>query len=278
MRTASELIERFRQPEYTGENRCLPCTVLNAAIAVLIALGVGALSPPAGLVVLAVAGATIYLRGYLVPGTPALTERYLPERVLALFGKASTRSPTLAVDDAGWGDLERAGIATRGPAGVRLDDDFRERWRRGMRDVRDRDLGANDVAAIAGVDDVDRQGELSFVVGGDQLLRWDSEPALVADRAAAAALREGFDGWDELDRSTRRDLLLRLRFLLDRCPACDASVAIETERMTHCCRKTHVAVAALCTDCDALLAEVVTTDPIGEGWDELPAAETVTAD
>ncbi|MFC7196638.1 hypothetical protein ACFQL4_21660 [Halosimplex aquaticum] len=31
-RTGSPL-DRLRRPEYTGENRCLPCTILNVAIA-----------------------------------------------------------------------------------------------------------------------------------------------------------------------------------------------------------------------------------------------------
>jgi hypothetical protein len=144
--------------------------------------------------------------------------------------------------------------------------------------VEDSALDADDIAAITDIDDVDRRSELSFVVGGDQLLRWDSEPALIADVAAAAVLESGFEGWEALGRSTRLDLLRRLRFLLDRCPTCDASVEIETERMTHCCRKTHTAVAACCSGCDALLAEVVTPDPVGEGWEELAAVETVSAD
>ena len=31
--TASTLADRLRQPEYTGENRCTPCTVVNVVIA-----------------------------------------------------------------------------------------------------------------------------------------------------------------------------------------------------------------------------------------------------
>lgn len=30
-----------------------------------------------------------YYRGYLIPGTPELTQRYLPDPVLAAFGRAS---------------------------------------------------------------------------------------------------------------------------------------------------------------------------------------------
>ncbi|WP_418285890.1 hypothetical protein [Halorubrum sp. DTA46] len=84
----SSLLDSFREPEYTGENRCVPCTVINAALAVVLTLLASALGPVAALVVLTGSAASIYFRGYLIPGTPELTKRYLPDRVLALFGKA----------------------------------------------------------------------------------------------------------------------------------------------------------------------------------------------
>lgn len=84
----SSLGERFREPEYTGENRCMPCTVLNAALALALTVAAAAFGPVTALVVFVGSFASIYFRGYLVPGTPELTKRYLPARVLALFGKA----------------------------------------------------------------------------------------------------------------------------------------------------------------------------------------------
>lgn len=82
------IVEPLRKPEYTGENRCTPCTVLNLAIAGAIGTAVARRSRVAGAAVVGASTAAIYLRGYLVPGTPELTKRYLPERVLRLFGKA----------------------------------------------------------------------------------------------------------------------------------------------------------------------------------------------
>lgn len=79
----------IRNPEYTGENRCVPCTVLNVCIALLLAAGASRRNRVLGGVTLAGALGLIYLRGYLVPGTPTLTRRYLPEEVLALFGKGA---------------------------------------------------------------------------------------------------------------------------------------------------------------------------------------------
>ncbi len=82
-----ELAETVRRPEYTGDNRCLPCTVVNVLIATVLGAIVSKRSKVGGAVVVAVSLASIYLRGYLVPGTPELTKRYLPPAVLRWFGK-----------------------------------------------------------------------------------------------------------------------------------------------------------------------------------------------
>jgi hypothetical protein len=109
---ATALAATLRQPEYTGENRCLPCTVVNAAITAVGSVAVGVVaSPVAGTVALTVGAAAIWLRGYLVPYTPQLTERYLPERVLAWFGKAESPTGLTGVDAAANGAAANGGTA-----------------------------------------------------------------------------------------------------------------------------------------------------------------------
>ena len=95
----SSLVSRFRQDEYTGEQRCWPCTLVNVVIAIVLAgiLAVGWM--PLGIAVLLASLAVIYLRGYLVPGTPALTRRYLPTRIHRLFGKDPTEDIAAPADD-----------------------------------------------------------------------------------------------------------------------------------------------------------------------------------
>ncbi|MFP8953289.1 hypothetical protein ACLI4Z_10000 [Natrialbaceae archaeon A-arb3/5] len=104
----SSLGARLRQPEYTGENRCLPCTIVNLAIAAVIAALAAVVVPAAGLAVFAVSVLAIYFRGYLVPGTPTLTKRYAPEWFLAAFDKQPEPTGTAlepdAIDDAADGD------------------------------------------------------------------------------------------------------------------------------------------------------------------------------
>lgn len=117
------LVTRLRRPEYTGENRCLPCTVLNVGIASVGATLLGAWLVAAGFAtaavgvstgVLAVSLAAIWLRGYLVPGTPTLTKRYLPASVLAAFGKTPAASPEGIAAGAGGGAGSEADAAPSG--------------------------------------------------------------------------------------------------------------------------------------------------------------------
>lgn len=84
----ASLRDRIREPAYTGENRCLPCTVVNGVLAVALTAAAMVFGPVVAAVVLVASTGSIYYRGYLVPGTPKLTKRYLPDRVLSLFGKA----------------------------------------------------------------------------------------------------------------------------------------------------------------------------------------------
>ena len=95
-------LPRFRRPEYTGENRCLPCTVVNLVFASVLSGAVATVSSPAAAVaVFVLSVALIAVRGYLVPGTPTLTARYLPDRVLARFDSHEPGDVTTEQADAG---------------------------------------------------------------------------------------------------------------------------------------------------------------------------------
>ena len=86
-------LDSIRQPEYTGANRCWPCTITNVGIAGVLTVGASIVGTPLlGAAVFGVSLAAIWLRGYLVPGTPELTKRYFPDRVLAWFDKGPERA------------------------------------------------------------------------------------------------------------------------------------------------------------------------------------------
>lgn len=85
----------LRNPAYTGSNRCVPCTVLNITIATLGAILVFFTLHAANVsfaleltsILLLIAFLLIWLRGYLLPYTPTLTKRYVPDWLLTRFGK-----------------------------------------------------------------------------------------------------------------------------------------------------------------------------------------------
>ena len=95
---SNDLVERLEQPEYTGENRCTPCTILNLLLAAGVSALVGRRNRALGLLTFVGSVALISLRGYLVPGTPELTKRYLPQSVLAAFDKADPPGEDVPVE------------------------------------------------------------------------------------------------------------------------------------------------------------------------------------
>lgn len=266
-------LDRIRQPEYIGENRCIPCTLVNVAIAVVLAAVVAGAGVTAGLTAIGAGAAgallvaslaAIYLRGYLVPGTPTLTKRYLPERVLARFDKAELDEPTdesVASEDVDPEETLLAGGVVAPCEDVDdlcLDSTFRAGWREAMgMDAGDR---RSALAAQLDVDAdelrIDEHGA-AFVAyhDGYRVGQWESRAALVADLAAAETLPAWVDEWDDLSVGARSQLLAGLRIFLEECPDCGGEVTAGRETVESCCRSREV-VAAGCRDCDARLLEV----------------------
>lgn len=265
--------ERFaswiRQPAYTGRNRCLPCTVVNGAIAVIAGAAVGgavlsvttvALGGIAGLGTLAAGMVLIYFRGYLVPGTPTLTKRYFPQRLLAAFGKTET---TATRADGGLDQeavLVGAGALEELPDGsdLRLVPAFRTAWYEEM----DRVAAESDydgLFAILNVDDgtisVEQHGDsLQAEVDGSFAGIWKSREAFIADVGGAAVLSTQYPAWTEFGAHDRHELLSGLRLFIDECPTCGVAPELSSETVETCCDSRTVA-ALDCPDCDARLFE-----------------------
>ncbi|MFD1514156.1 hypothetical protein [Halomarina rubra] len=259
----SAVIARVRQPEYIGENRCGPCTVINGVIVGVCALVLAALTTPAiGLVAFSLGGVVIYLRGYLIPGTPALTKRYFPPWLLGVFGKApsvesdvSTRGSTQTGKP-----LVDAGILLDTPDGPMLAADVQEEWNERTSALLEGGIDSDAVAEAFDAATVSQLGETSFVLDGTSSMQWGSTETLAADVAGATLLNERVKAWSEFDRDRRRNTLRALRLCLERCPACEATLALETERVDPCCQKPHRLAAAVCEDCGAMVADVAVVD------------------
>lgn len=248
---------------------------MNVLIAAAIAVVLATVSVQFATLSFVLALFAVYLRGYLVPGTPTITKRYFPERVLRSFGKQPHTAGVTITDD---GDanqaLAAAGIVVRGPDDTyRLAPEFREEWRERIRSVRGHDPSPEDVAALFAADSLDRHGDTSFVLDGSKSLRWDSKGALVADVAAGGLLRSAFDDWESIDATTRQDVLRRLRLLLDRCPRCDGPIETTRHHADPCCRRSYTAIESFCRSCDELLTTMDVPDTHARSWKELGVLE-----
>lgn len=257
-------LDQFKQSEYTGENRCTPCTIVNVVIAAVAGGAVGvAVSPPGGAAVVALSLVAIYFRGYLVPGTPTLTKRYFPDWVLAKFDKLDDETPEVLEE-------EREPEAVLADAGavepcegvddLCLDDEFDAEWYDRMDAIRE---GGTEKSDLSDVLDVE-ESELTFEEHDDALVaeyddsrlgQWESRAALVADLAAAKALEDRYADWDRLSVTNQSRVLSGLRIFLERCPDCGGDVTMEQDTVESCCRTMDV-VAVSCSACDARILEV----------------------
>ena len=253
----------LRRPEYTGSNRCTPCTVVNLVLAVLLSVALGAalwtVSSTVGAVsasvVFLIAVALIWLRGYLVPGTPELTKRYMPPWLLAWFGKA----PAGEHSETGETDTDVDIEALFLDAGVLepcddvddlcLTERFDRAWSAAIDDL-EADVDTDTVLSTLRMNDgsvtVERFDEgVALRTNGYELGRWPSQTAMRVDVAAGRVLDDWLPAWDRLSSDERAAVLSGLRLFLPECPD-GGAVELRTETVSSCCTSYDV-VAAVCT-------------------------------
>jgi hypothetical protein len=273
------VLERFRQPEYTGENRCLPCTIVNVAIAFVMSAFIALVALPLGAVVFVASLLAIYLRGYLVPGTPTLTKQYLPNRILSLFDTHPIEETKN--DEETWQtvqslEYERAhavdpeqfllDIGAVGPCehedDLCLTDEFARRLD-GQRDSNSE--GSTDSEKIAGLFDTEPDSltvldrEYPAVKIDRRVRKWPSEAALLADFAADRSLRAQTERWLGVPLTQRLGILKSLRSFYERCPRCSGEIYLSEETTESCCRSYEV-IAIGCRECEQPLLEFNPSD------------------
>lgn len=244
------VLDALRRPEYTGANRCLPCTVVNAVAVALASVAAALVSGPAALIVLVAGAALIYVRGYVVPGTPSFAPRLVRALGLAPYFDHDARDGTGARADRSSDDLAgaehpaggdpaellgamlAAGVLREGDDGdLYLADAFAEAWTNEMAALRGLDDDAL-AAETAEVVPFDAEGEPRFdgvSVEGEGRAVWLRPVHAVADVAAVRAMaRVG------VPESVRTPAASPLRLFLPECPACGGSLG-ETTVTDGCC-------------------------------------------
>lgn len=254
------MLELLKQPAYTGQNRCIPCTVLNLSIVLVTAGLLRGVSEVVAVLVVIGGVIAIYLRGYLVPGTPKLTQRVFPDRVLSWFGKSPTAAPGDMDGTAVELVLLEAGALEACDEGTELclNREFRRVWRRELRKLPG--LSSFPVETMVGMEyasrtDIEKRASTVVLTTDDQVAGWwPSHAAFRADGAAAISLSERYYGWASLDFRDRTAVLAGLRLWLDTCPDCGNPLELGTEVVDSCC-STRDVVAVTCTGCDARIIE-----------------------
>lgn len=278
-------LQSLSRSEYTGENRCWPCTVLNALLVGLFCVVVGRRRRGLAVLGAAVGAVAIYLRGYVVPYTPVFAPR-LTDALGLTSGHATPgsghRSPDhdgdaslLAVgtgrdvDEAAgeelFGTLLEVGVLAAEGETVTLSAAVEERWEAEMADLRalgDDALAQATLDASAAVDAwpvaddswvTAVTGERRYVVlsdGSDSVAgeTWLERPVAIAETAAVRALEAEID-----DPETRRRAASAMRVFLETCPDCGTELVETTTAV--CCgasgsasNRPHEVLA--CPECD----------------------------
>lgn len=252
----------LRRPEYTGENRCWPCTVANGTILLACCLAVAPFSPLLALAGLAAGAGAIRFRGYLVPYTPQLAGRVRraltdePDRPLT--GSLSPEETDEELGERTLAALLEAGVIRPEGERLHLDERFADDWREEMRRLRglsDESLVGEIEAAARSrtVEALEADRPLFVLTGPDGGEAWISRPVAIAETAAVAAVST--DPF-AIAEPHRLGAARALRGFLERCPVCET--ATEETSPHRCCgsvrnRESLSGSVLVCPACDEAL-------------------------
>lgn len=226
----------LRNSSHTGENRCVPCTVVNF---VLLWIGVNVIAmlrrPIVAVAVFLVGVVTIWLRGYLVPYTPTFAPKIVASTPLPTtwFHDTSTEgslSPETVDAETLITDLADAGVIAADEERLFLDSSFEDRWRDEMDRLASlpRSSLADSLNSLPTVDSA-----TAFEDGGEWIATGGQTALIprhvaVAELAAVRALEA-----DVEDETARIAASKPLRQFLQDCPVCATGFERSTE--VSCC-------------------------------------------
>lgn len=287
-------LDSLRQPEHTGDNRCIPCTSVNITIALCLGVVTAYIWIPAGIALFIASLIIIYLRGYLIPGTPTLTKRYLPEPILKLFEQTSSKPnhsgleqpsrPTPAKEQTTDPEtilLEANAIEPcQNKDDLCLTDEFQATWDEHLDttsfdslltesenegDAKSKEqIHNSEQTPFDQLVETDEEIHVESQKPDDDIFAytdtaqvgyWRSHSAFLADITAAAALSEQYDGWSDLMVEERFQAINGLRAFLEECPECGGEIEMGEDVVESCCRAHDVLVLS-CIDCETRLLEI----------------------
>lgn len=240
-----DILSSIAEEEYTGRNRCWPCTLVNAALVGAFALWLLVRKRQiASLAVTVIGAGLIYLRGYVVPYTPTFAPRLaaaspLPDDLFhdaAYEPVAEERESLVETDVDGETVLEEmveAGIVVPDGETLTLSADVDDVWHEEMARLAAysiEDLATEierDVPTIDDADTLESDGNEWVVLGANDVFL--ARQIAIGELAAYRVLGPYLD--DEAIRLTgSRSLLM----FLDECPLCGTPV-VEGSEADNCC-------------------------------------------
>jgi hypothetical protein len=240
---------RFRDPKYTGPNRCWPCTAINVGVVALVGAALTSLAGVAvALPVVVAALSIVFLRGYLIPGTPRIG-RSLPEPVRSWFDShdpVTERSATEALVAAGVLEYDLSldpAMDTTIQAQARAYLEDREALEAAVLEQFD--------AATVSVNSALGGGERWFVLDENQqtVRQWTARSVAALDVAGGAVLEQRLPDWDCWAERDRTAMLALLRYGASACPDCGATFEESDGADVTCCGGRSLVGARRCADC-----------------------------
>lgn len=254
-----ELHDRLRNNEYTGSNRCYPCTIANVIISATVSVIIYNFhSFMLAFAIFSASIFTIYYRGYLIPKTPELTKRYFPRAILRLFGKDNigaanlSDSADLLID---WNIL----VPCDREQDLCISDNFLSLWmsqynNEGYKDSIEQNL--DDLFLSIEHPKLIHDETSVFVLdeNDEPLISRISTTALALDLGGNSVLKSKVNDWRGLTPSQKSDILQTLRLFLQNCPNCGSQLELNEDVRESCC-STHDVYVLKCNNCSTEIAE-----------------------
>jgi hypothetical protein len=203
----------------------------------------------------------IYLRGYLVPGTPWLTKNYFPDWLLKKFDKTPTddHEPPESIQVNEYLAEHNAIQECQSNDDLCVNESFQREWIDEIGNIPSSESLVKDFGSFVGmkadnVSLVEKDG-MQARIDGELIGQWESKVALQADLAADRIFTGRSEWWENLPVSNKSQVLHGLRLFIEKCPQCEEPVSLDNETKESCCRSYEVMTVS-CSSCNTTMFEL----------------------